>query len=424
MTSGRIIALVAIVLALAAGGWWAFGRSSADRDRYVTAEAFRGPLSETITANGTINPVTVVNVGVQVSGTVERLYADFNDRVREGQLLLELDPRLFRARLAQSEANLANQRAQAALAEANRRRAEQLLKSEFISQQDYDQAVASAQSTRAQVEAAAASVAQDRANLEFSVVRSPVSGVVISRDVDIGQTVASTFQTPTLFKIAADLTKMQIEAAVAESDIGRVREGQDVVFTVDAYGNRRFRGKVSQIRLDPQVQQNVVTFTVVITVDNPDGALLPGMTATATFQVADYADALLVPNAALSFRPADFNPRAMREAGARGEAGRAGSGRAGRGGGGGRSGPPGAGEEPGFPVTLFVLNDRGEPEPRRVRIGATDNDNAMVLSGDLRAGERVIVSDRQGARGGPSAGGQRRGGPPGGGGRGGGGDGG
>jgi HlyD family secretion protein len=403
----RALAILAVLVLAAVGAWFVFGRAGSAGERYTTAEAFRGTLSESITANGTINPVTVVNVGVQVSGTVETLYADFNDQVREGQLLLELDPRLFRARLAQSEANLANQRAQAALAEANRKRAEQLLRSEFISQQDYDQAVASAQSTRAQVEAAMAAVAQDRANLEFSVVRSPVSGVVISRDIDIGQTVAASFQTPTLFKIAADLTKMQIEAAVAESDIGRVREGQEVSFTVDAYGNRRFRGRVAQIRLDPQVQQNVVTFTVVITVDNPDGALLPGMTATATFRVADYRDALLVPNAALSFRPADFNPRALREA----RAGPAG-GRERRGG----SGVAGE-EEAGFPVTLFVRNAAGEPEPRRVRIGATDNENALVLGGELQAGEQVILADRENPRGGQAGGGQRRGGgPPGGGG--------
>ncbi|WP_448580437.1 efflux RND transporter periplasmic adaptor subunit [Thermaurantiacus sp.] len=397
------------VLALLAGlAWWQFGRKTSSGDRYQTSEVVRGDLVEVISANGTLNPVTLVNVGVQVSGTVEKIHADFNDEVKEGQILLELDPRLFRARLAQSEANLANQRAQAALAEANRKRSEALLARNFISELAYEQAVATAESTRAQVAAAEAAVAQDRANLAFSVVRSPVDGIVISRQVDIGQTVAASFQTPTLFIIARDLTKMQIEAAVAESDIGRVQLGQPVTFTVDAFGQRQFEGVVSQIRLNPSTQQNVVTFTVIIAVDNPDGKLLPGMTATASFKVRDLKNALLIPNAAMSFRPADWDPRAQREAR--------------RAGGGGRDRD--SRQEEGFPATIFVLNGEGKPEPRRVRILASDDDRSAIAPGPVREGEKVITADNEakpraaGFGGGRPGGG---GGRPGGGGGGGGG---
>jgi HlyD family secretion protein len=371
MTWRRAVLLLLVPL-LAAGAylWWQKGRPGGGDAGFETADVVRGTLAERISANGTINPVTVVNVGVQVSGTVKALHADYNDRVSAGQLLLELDPQLFRARLLQSEANLARARAQAQLAEANRKRAQELLKREFVSGQAYDQAVATAETAKAEVKAAEAAIAADRANLGFSVIRSPVSGVVISRQVDIGQTVAASFQTPTLFTIAKDLTKMQIEAAVAESDIGRVKVGQPVTFTVDAYGQRPFAGTVSQVRLNPTTQQNVVTFTVVISVDNPEGLLLPGMTVTASFKVKDHVGVLLIPNAALSFRPKDWDPRKQRDAP------------------GGKSQREAA---EGFPATIFVLGGSGSPEPRRVRIGASDDDSSIVLSGALKEGERVIT---------------------------------
>jgi HlyD family secretion protein len=249
MSLKRILGVLALVALIAAALWFALGRDRGPANRYATAPAELGSLTETITANGTINPVRVVNVGSQVSGTVARLYVDFNDRVREGQVLLELDPQLFRARLAQSEGNLANVEAQLALANANARRAAELRRQDFISRQEYETTLATARSSAAQVASARASVNQDRANLGFSIIRSPVSGVIISRQVDIGQTVAASFQTPTLFTIARDLTRMQIEASVAEADIARVSLGQTVSFTVDAYPERRFTGTVSQKRM-------------------------------------------------------------------------------------------------------------------------------------------------------------------------------
>jgi HlyD family secretion protein len=380
MRARRIIGILALVAGLAALAWWFVGRGDGDGAQLETAVVERGSLTEVITANGTINPVRVVNVGSQVSGTVEKLYVDYNDRVAAGQVLLELDPRLFRARLAQSQANVANIEAQAALADANARRAGELRRQQFISQQDYEQALASARSSRAQVAQARAASEQDQANLGFSIIRSPVAGVIISRQVDIGQTVAASFQTPTLFTIARDLTQMQIEAAVAESDIARVKVGQRVTFTVDAFGAREFEGTVSQVRLNPTTQQNVVTFTVVVDVPNLDGALLPGMTVNASFLVQEHRNVLLVPNAAMSWKPADWQRQRSAGAGK-------GSGKAGRSGG------------DGYSTTVFVLGPEGTPEARQIRVGAADSDRSMVMGGTLRAGERVITGE-----GGPGAG--------------------
>ncbi len=340
-------------------------------DPYKTAVLAKGDLTEEITANGILNPVRVVSVGTQVSGTVQSLYADYNDRVTAGQILLRIDPALFAAKLAASEASLANVRSTAALQAANVKRAAELVKQDYIARQDYETTLASAKGAAAQVQQAEAQIRQDRTNLAFTIIRSPVSGVVISRQIDVGQTVAASFNTPTLFQIARDLTQMQIEAAVAEADIARVKPGQAVDFTVDAYGTRQFHGTVSQIRLNPTTQQNVVTYTVVVTAANPDGVLLPGMTANANFIVSERRDVLLVPNAALSFKPEGWKPQ--RAAGGRARA-----------------------PQPDM-ATLFVLK-AGQPDPRRVRVGASDADFTEVLDGPLAAGETIIIGANSAAK--------------------------
>lgn len=354
--------IILAVLGLAAAAW--FGWQATHRPdpaaAYTTAALVRGDLSEVITANGVINPVRVVSVGTQVSGTVARLYVDFNDKVTAGQLLLELDPSVYAARLAASEATLANIRSAQALQAANARRSAELFRQNYISRQDFETAQQAVASATAQVAAANAQIKQDRTNLGYTVIRSPVSGVVISRLVDLGQTVAASFNTPVLFTIARDLTAMQIEAAVAEADVAKVKLGQAVTFTVDAYGNRPFEGSVQQVRLNPTTQQNVVTYTVIVRVANPDGALLPGMTANASFLVADHRGVLLIPNAALSYKPADYVPPRRR------------------------------GADPG--LTVFVLKD-GAPVARHVRVGASDANNSEVTGGDLKAGDRVITAD-------------------------------
>lgn len=355
--------LLALAL-LAVGGWliWKSLNKPVPGSEFRTAQVTRGDLSEVITANGVLNPVRVVSVGTQVSGTVSELHADYNSRVQQGQLLLKLDPSVYAARLAASEAALANVRATAALNTANARRSAQLFKQNYISRQDYETAQASAASSAAQVQAAAAQIKQDRTNLGYTIIRSPVTGVVIARSVDLGQTVAASFTTPELFKIALDLTKMQIEAAVAEADVSKVRVGQVVNFTVDAYGARNFTGTVAQIRLNPTTQQNVVTYTVIVSVANPDGALLPGMTANAAFLVSNHANAVLLPNAALSWKPADYVPPRR---------------------------PRGQVVDP-AQLTVFRLVN-GKPEPVRIKIGASDQDNSQVVAGPLKPGDTLIT---------------------------------
>jgi len=360
----RWILLAVAVLAVAGWFGWKAAHKPVPGSEFKTAQVTRGDLSDVITANGVLNPVRVVSVGTQVSGTVSELHADFNSRVVKGQLLLKLDPSVYAARLAASEASLANVRATATLQAANVRRSSELFKQSYISRQDYETAQASAQSSAAQVQAAAAQIKQDRTNLNYTIIRSPVTGVVIARSVDLGQTVAASFATPELFKIALDLTKMQIEAAVAEADVSKVQVGQVVNFTVDAYGTRNFTGTVGQIRLNPTSQQNVVTYTVIVEVANPDGALLPGMTANASFLIANHAGATLLPNAALSWKPADYKPQRRN-----------------------RKGP----SDPSM-LTVFKLVD-GVAEPVRIKIGASDQDNSEVVSGALRPGDLVITGD-------------------------------
>lgn len=369
--------LIILVLALAAGGgYWYWSKSSRPEaeTRYRTQVVERGNLTQLASANGTLNPVVLVNVGTQVSGTVKKWYANFNDQVKEGQKLLELDPGIYQAQVNQSLANLANARSQLKLAEANHGRAQALFKQEYISRQELDVSIQALEAARAQVALVQAQLAKDRTNLGYSVIRSPVNGVIVSREVDIGQTVAASLQTPTLFKIAQDLAKMQIDSAYAEADVGNLRVGQQATFRVDAFPNRSFTGNVRQIRLNPTTQQNVVTYDVVIGVDNPELILMPGMTAYVSILVAQRKDALMVPNAALRFRPAPAG-------GARPDKPRG-------------TGPEGRKEGKGPAGTVHVL-ENGQPKAIRVVTGITDNRYTEVVGGELKEGMELIVEDRQ-----------------------------
>ena len=344
-------------------------------ERYGTEAAGLGDISQAVSANGTLNPVVLVRVGTQVSGTVSKLHVDFNDRVYPGEVLVELDDALFRAQVQQSEANVANAQAALELAVANEARMRQLHRQALVSRQELDQAVEAAKSARAQLALARAQLQKDRTNLGYTVIRSPVSGVVVDRQVDVGQTVAATFQTPTLLLIAQDLTKMQIDSSFAEADIGNIRVGQPVSFKVDAFPDRAFQGTVKLIRLNPVTQQNVVTYDVVVAVDNPDRILLPGMTAYVNIVVARRQGVLAVPNAALRFRPVE---PALAAASQRGPEEK-------------REGPT---------ATIYVLeNDQQRGQLRRVSIvpGITDNRYTEVVSGELEPGARVVVEDREAA---------------------------
>ncbi|MBM4202321.1 MAG: efflux RND transporter periplasmic adaptor subunit, partial [Gammaproteobacteria bacterium] len=295
-----------VLVAICAGAAYFAGRRQQDGGetrRYRTEPVTRGEVFQTVSANGTLNPVVLVNVGTQISGRIQRLHADFNDQVREGQVLAELDPRLIQAQLRQSRANVASAQADLRLAESNAERTRAMVQRKFLAEAELDTAIKTADVARAALERARAQVAFEETNLLYTVIRSPVSGIVISRNVDVGQTVAATFQTPVLFQIAQDLTRMQIDTSLAEADVGGVRVGQAATFTVDAYPERVFKGVVRQIRMNPSVQQNVVTYDVVVTVDNTERLLLPGMTAVVTIRIAERQQVLRLPLAALRFRP-------------------------------------------------------------------------------------------------------------------------
>ncbi len=375
--------LIALALLLAAGlaAWWLMPAKMTAESRYVTATTERGAITQTVSANGTLNPVTLVNVGSQVSGIVKKIYADFNDHVKAGQILLELDPALIEAQLQQSTANVENAHATLELAQANEARTRGLYAQEYVTRLELDQAVQALKSARAQLAVYEAQAKRDRTNLSYTVIRSPVSGVVVSREVNTGQTVAASFQTPTLFKIAQNLSKMQIDTSYAEADVGSIQVGQKANFRVDAFPNRSFQGVVHQVRLNPTTQQNVVTYNVVVSVDNADQSLLPGMTAYVNIVLAQRKDVVMVPNAALRFRPADAVSRAEKSstnsASAQGADRRE------------RNKPEAT------PMgTVYVL-ENGQPKAIRLAVGITDNRNTEVLGADIGEGAVVILEDRQ-----------------------------
>jgi HlyD family secretion protein len=363
----RIVGVLVLLAALGAAGWtWKKGSQVPAGERYRTLKVERGSITQTVSANGTLNPVVLVSVGTQVSGTVLRLHADFNQRVEKGQVLAELDPALLAAAEKQSLASVASAEATLKLALANEERLKQLFEKEYISRQEMDQGIQIREAAQAQVQLAKAQLDRDRTNLRYSVIRSPVSGVVVDRQIDVGQTVAASFQTPTLFKIAQDLKQMQIDSSVAEADVGAIRVGQEVPFRVDAFPDRAFAGKVRQIRLNPTIASNVVTYNVVVEVANPDETLLPGMTAYITVVTQTKSDILMVPNAALRFRPAGTAEK-------RPEA---------------ESGKP---RKRGGPQ-VYVLRSEGIV-PVEFQAGITNGRYTEALGGGLAEGDSVVIED-------------------------------
>jgi HlyD family secretion protein len=296
---------VAVVIAVAAGGFFCFYNGRAEAVNFNSATVTRGGLTQAVTATGTLNPVVNVTVGSQVSGRISKLYADFNSPATKGEVLAELDPATYQATVEAASADLSNAKANLELQSAQFQRSCDLFTNKLISASDYDVATATLHSAEATVKIKQASLNNAQVNLGYCKILSPVDGTVISRNVDIGQTVAASLSAPTIFVIANDLSKMQIDANVSEADIGSIEDGQNVSFTVDAFPDRKFTGKVKQIRNSPTTVQNVVTYDVVIEVGNPDLKLRPGMTANASIITADRADALKIPNAALRFRLPD-----------------------------------------------------------------------------------------------------------------------
>jgi len=384
----KILVAVVLVAALALGGFYLL-KHRGNGVQFKTVKVSRGDLRATVTATGQVSAVTTVLVGTQVSGTVKQLFVDYNSPVKKGQLLAQIDPALPEAKVAQSKANLqaavANvEKAQATLTDADRtlERNRTLFAKNFIARSDLDtadtsrlSAVAQLNVAKAQVEQQKAALNQDETNLSYTRILSPVDGIVISRNVDIGQTVAASFQTPTLFSIAQDLTRMQIDTNVDEADIGKVRVGQSVQFTVDAYPDNTFPGRVAEIRNAPTTIQNVVTYDVVVKVANPELKLKPGMTANVSIITTLEKDALKVPNAALRFKwqPAGAVPD-------RGGAGATGEGR-----------PQALRATNGAKTQgVWVLDGK---KPRRVplTLGISDGNETAALSGELKEGDAVII---------------------------------
>jgi HlyD family secretion protein len=377
LAAALLLAGLAAVLLLRGGG------ESAGALGYVTEPVDRGPIRVEVTATGTVNPVTTVQVGTYVSGPIREIAVDFNSPVKQGQLVAKIDARPFQVKVQQAEANLANARAKVRKSEAdlalkrlNHSRNRELRARDLISQNELDTARSDAEQAEAQValdeagvKQAEASLAEARINLGYTDIVSPVDGVVVKRAVDVGQTVAASFQTPTLFEIAQDLTKMQVDAAVSESDIGGVREGHAASFSVDAYPDRRFEGSVAQVRNSPTTVQNVVTYDVVIAVENPDLALKPGMTATVTITTAQRDDVLRVPLRALRFSP---------EVAAADGAAKAGNAK-----------KPAAKPES---AVHLLAEDGGGLRRVPLRTGLRDERFAEVLGGEVAAGDAVVVS--------------------------------
>src|SRR5213594_4441345 len=291
-----------------------------------TATMTRGPITQAVTATGTLNPVVNVQVGSQVSGNISKLFVDFNSQVKAGQVVAQIVPAVFQATVTQAEGDVANAQSALELARVNAKRTEDLFTRKTSSQADLDQAVANLHQAEANVKIKQGALDKAKADLEHCTITSPIDGVVISRSVDVGQTVAASLQAPVIFQIANDLTKMQIDANVAEADVGVLEVGQDVDFTVDAFPMRTFHGKVVQVRNAPITVQNVVTYDTVNGVSNPDLKLKPGMTANVSIIVAHKDNVLQIKNAALRYRPAEATPGEVRarspaRPGARGGAG-------------------------------------------------------------------------------------------------------
>ncbi|HVN31880.1 MAG TPA: efflux RND transporter periplasmic adaptor subunit [Thermoanaerobaculaceae bacterium] len=380
---GKIIVTGVAVAAVAGAAWALLSRSEKKTSGFLTAFVDRGTVIQSVATTGTLTAVTTVKVGSQVSGIIATLHADFNDRVRKGQLLATLDPTPFQATVNETKAQLERARVAALDAEIKLKRQKALFEAKLVSEDELQSAKAVFDQATAQVTQLEATLAKAETNLRYSVITAPIDGVVVSRDYDVGQTVAASFQAPTLFTIAEDLTRMQLTCQVDEADIGQVQEGQTVRFSVDAYPEREFAGKVSQIRLSPQITNNVVTYPVIVEVENRDLKLLPGMTADVRIQVAKAEDALRVPASALRFRPELLGMNGSQDR-AKGSPGGQGGAR-----------QPGAQKPPerGRTARVYLPPTRtgGTLDAVDFVPGLTDGQYVEVRKGELAEGEKIVI---------------------------------
>jgi HlyD family secretion protein len=383
--------LIVAVIAAATGGYVYFSRGRTPPVTYNATAVTRGELTKLVTATGTLNPVVNVTVGSQVSGRISKLNVDFNSVVKSNQIIAEIDPATYQAAVEQSTADLANARANLELQRVQADRSSELFTNKLISGSDYDTAIATLHEAEAMVKIKQASLNNAMVNLNYCKIVAPVDGVVISRAVELGQTVASSFNTPTIFQIANDLTKMQIDSSVAEADVGGVVEGQEVAFRVDAYPDRIFHGEVTQVRNSPTTVNNVVTYDCVIGVTNADYKLKPGMTANVEITVAQRENALTIPNGALRFRLPE-NAVVLTNTVATQTAPATNTGNFAGGPGGHRGGGRGRGERP-VSHTVYVLQGEGKDaklQAVQIKTGISDGISTEVVSG-LDEGAQVVT---------------------------------
>ncbi len=384
MSRRNLIIAVVVALIIIAAVLSRCGTSEASG--FQAAVVTRGSITQAVTATGTLNPVVNVQVGSQVSGNIAKLFADFNSDVKAGQTVAQIDPATFQAAVTQAEGDVASAQAQLELAKLNAARTKQLFDQKNSAQADLDLATANLHQAEATVKIKQGALDKVRADLDHCTITSPIDGTVISRNVDVGQTVAASLQAPVIFTIANDLTKMQIDANVAEADVGVVTIDQVVDFTVDAFPNQTFHGKVVQVRNAPITVQNVVTYDTVIGVSNPDLKLKPGMTANVSIIIARRDDVLKIANAALRYRPADTPPPSAEASGSPGPA---------RGDRGGRpGGSPGSGggrpRERRVDRTVYLLNGN-KTQSVQIKTGISDGVYTEVTEG-LKEGDRVVTA--------------------------------
>jgi HlyD family secretion protein len=417
--------LIALILVGGVAGVvaWRVMRHGDTEPQFQTQAVTRGDIIQAVTATGSLTPVTNVTVGSQISGIIQKLKADWNTPVKADQIVAELDPATYKAAVSQAEGDLASAKATLELSQVEAKRDEELFNSKLLSASDHDTAIANLHQAEASVKIKQAALDMAQVNLDRCTIKSPVDGIVISRNVDIGQTVAASLSAPTLFIIANDLTKMEIDANVSEADVGGVQTNQEVNFTVDAFPTRTFDGQVVQVRNAPTNYQNVVTYSTIITVDNRDMKLKPGMTANVSIIIAEKKDGLRVPNAALRFHPPEVFSKDVKTDGAAGGTNKPeattgnGPGAGGRRGGGGSNGPgagfagQGGGRRGGGPGasggrphvehqpmrTVYILADKQDPTKLKavqVKVGISDGVYTEVIDG-LNEGDEVVTGINQ-----------------------------
>lgn len=388
----KIFIIVVILGAIAYGVKTFFFSESAENAAgpLVSAKVTQTTIATTISATGTLKPVDQVEVGTQVSGDIAKIFVDFNSKVKKGQVIAELDKSKLKATLTQAEIAYRSAETDYKYKESTYNRVKKLSESNSASAVELETAEYNMNSAALAVERSKNEVAQARLNLSYATIKSPINGIVLSRNVEVGQTVAASMSTPTLFIIAKDLSQMKVMADIDEADIGQVKQGQRVTFTVDAFQNETFNGSVQEVRLNPTTASNVVTYTVVITAENPDQKLLPGMTATCTIVTQEIKDAIAIPVKALKFTPADGTPMADPKgiqappAGMDPPSGVS-----------GKFGPPKSfkkradGKKPSG--SLVWININGKAAPRPVKTGISDGVNIQILKG-LDAGDSVVVN--------------------------------